>query len=142
MSIRRIEIVDFPELYSLLTQLMTKGPLDRTRMEAAFRDILGDPSVRIGVFDDGQELLGMITVSVHSTLHHFGRVALIDEMVVTEKARRQGVGKAMVNWAKIQAKELGANAVELHSAEFRQNARAFYESLGFNHKGSVFSTKL
>lgn len=142
MSMRRIEFVDFPELYNLLTELMTKGPLDRTRMETTFRDILGDPSVRIGVFDDGQELLGMITVSVHSTLHHFGRVALIDEMVVTEKARRQGVGKAMVDWAKKQAKQLGADAMELHSAEFRQNAHAFYESLGFDHKGSVFSTRL
>ena len=82
MSVRKIEFVDFPELYNLLTQLMTKGPLDRTLMEVAFRDIIGDPSVSIGVFDDGQEILGMISISVHSTLHHFGKVAVIDEMVV------------------------------------------------------------
>jgi GNAT superfamily N-acetyltransferase len=121
---------------------MTKGPLNRNRMESAFRDIIGDPTIRIGVFDDGQEILGMVSVSVHSTLHHFGRVALIDELVVIEKARKQGVGKSLVDWAKSQAKELGAEAVELHSAEFRTNARAFYESLGFDHKGSVFSIKL
>ena len=141
MTIRRIEIVDFPELYNLLTELMTKGHLDRVRMESTFREIIGEPSVRIGVFDDGQELLGMISVSVHHTLHHFGRVALIDEMVVTEKARRRGVGKALVYWAKSQAKDMGAYTVELHSAEFRENARSFYESLGFEHKGSVFSIR-
>ena len=139
MTIRRIEIDDFAELYNLLTELMTKGHLDRPHLESAFRDIIGEPTVRIGVFDDGQELLGMITVSVHHTLHHFGRVALIDEMIVTEKARRRGVGKDLVDWAKSQAKEMGASTVELHSAEFRENARSFYESLGFDHKGSVFS---
>jgi GNAT superfamily N-acetyltransferase len=142
MSIRRIEFDDFPELYSLLTQLMTKGPLDRDRMEKAFRELLGEDTVRIGVFDDGQELLGMVTVSVHATLHHFGRVAIVDEMVVTENARGQGVGKALMNWAKEQAIDMGADALELHSAEFRNNAHAFYEALGFQHKGSVFSTKL
>lgn len=142
MSIRRVEIVDFPELYDLLTQLMTKGPLDRTRMESTFREILGEPTVRIGVFDDGQELLGMVTVSVHHTLHHFGRVAIVDEMVVTEKARRRGVGKALMNWAKAQSKDLNADTLELHSGELRKNAHAFYESMGFENKGSVYSIKL
>lgn len=142
MSVRKIEFVDFPELYNLLTQLMTKGPLDRTLMEVAFRDIIGDPSVSIGVFDDGQEILGMISISVHSTLHHFGKVAVIDEMVVHEKARMQGVGKELMNWAKMQAKQLGIGTIELHSDEFRTDAHAFYKSLGFEHKGSVFSLKL
>ena len=142
MSIRRVEIDDFSELYDLLTQLMTKGPLDRTRMELAFRDILGEPTVRIGVFDDGQELLGMVTVSVHHTLHHFGRVGIVDEMVVTEKARRRGVGKALMDWAKIQSGEMGANTLELHSDELRKNAHAFYVSLGFENKGTVYSIKI
>ena len=141
MSIRRVEIDDFSDLYDLLTQLMTKGLLDRTRMESAFRDILGEPTVRIGVFDDGQELLGMVTVSVHHTLHHFGRVAIVDEMVVTEKARRRGVGKALMDWAKTQARGLNADTLELHSDELRKNANAFYESLGFENKGTVFSIK-
>jgi GNAT superfamily N-acetyltransferase len=142
MSVRRIEFVDFPELYHLLTELITKGPLDRTRMETTFREIIGDPMVRIGVFDDGQEILGMVSISVHSTLHHFGRVAVIDEMVVHEKARMQGVGKELMNWARMQAKQLGIDTIELHSDEFRSDAHAFYKSLGFEHKGSVFSLKL
>ena len=141
MSVRRIEFVDFPELYNLLSQLMTKGPLDRTRMETTFREIIGDPLVRIGVFDDGQEILGMVSISVHSTLHHFGKVAVIDEMVVHEKARMKGVGKELMNWAKRQAKQQGIDTIELHSDELRTSAHEFYKSLGFEHKGSVFSLK-
>ena len=41
----------------------------------------------------------------------------------------------------IQAEDMGAYTVELHSAEFRENAHSFYESLGFEHKGSVFSIR-
>ena len=141
MSVRRIEIVDFPELYNLLSQLMTKKTLDRARMETVFRDIIGDPNVRIGVFDDGQEILGMVSISVHSTLHHFGRVAVIDEIVVTEKARGQGVGKSLVDWARSQARQMEADTIELHSGEFRTDAHAFYQSLGFVPEGSLFSIK-
>jgi len=141
MSVRRIEIVDFPELYNLLSQLMTKKSLDRTRMETVFRDIIGDPTVRIGVFDDGQEILGMVSISVHSTLHHFGRVAVIDEMVVTEKARGQGVGKTLVDWAKSQARQMDADTIELNSDEFHTDPHAFYQSLGFVPEGAVFSIK-
>ena len=142
MSIRRAEFVDFSEIYSLLTQLMTKGPVNRTKMEAVYRDILGDPTVKIGLFDDGQEIVGLVSVSVHHTLHHFGWVALIDELVVSEKARRRGVGKTLTDWAKTQAKNMGADTLELHSAEFRKDAYAFYQSLGFERISHVFSTKL
>ena len=142
MSIRLIEVEDFPELYDLLTQLMTKNPPDREKLELAFREALGDPTVKIGVFDDGQEIVGMISISVHHTLHHSGWVALVDEMVVSEKVRRQGVGKTLMDWAKMQAKRLGANTLELHSAEFRKDAYAFYQSLGFERISHVFSTKL
>ena len=142
MSIRLIEVEDFPELYDLLTQLMTKNPPNRSKMELAFREALDDPMVKIGVFDDGQEIVGMISVSVHHTLHHSGWVALVDEMVVSEKVRRQGVGKDLMDWAKVEARKLGADTLELHSAVYRKDAYAFYQSLGFKPISHVFSTKL
>jgi GNAT superfamily N-acetyltransferase len=142
MSIRRAEFVDFPELYDLMNQLMYKNPPDRVAMESAYREALGDPTVRIGIFDDGQEIVGMISISVHHTLHHFGWVALVDEMVVSEKARRHGVGKALMDWAKAEARSLGADTLELHSAVYRKDAYAFYQSLGFERISHVFSAKL
>jgi ribosomal protein S18 acetylase RimI-like enzyme len=142
MSIRRAEFVDFPELYNLMSQLMYKNPPDRAKMESAYREALGDPTVKIAVFDDGQEIVGMISVSVHHTLHHFGWVALIDEMVVSERARRRGVGKTLVDWAKAEAKNMGADTLELHSAEYRKDAYAFYQSLGFERISYVFSANL
>jgi PhnO protein len=142
MSIRLIEVEDFPELYDLLTQLMTKNPPDRAKLELAFRETLDDPMVKIAVFDDGQEIVGMISVSVHHTLHHSGWVALVDEMVVSEKVRRHGVGKDLMDWAKVEARKLGADTLELHSAVYRKDAYAFYQSLGFERISHVFSTKL
>ena len=55
----------------------------------------------------------------------------IDEFCVDEAYRRQGVGTALIDFARAYAKEQGLERVELNVWEFNKDALAFYEAAGF-----------
>lgn len=58
-------------------------------------------------------------------------VAEIDSLVVDRSARRQGVGTRLVRAALQWARDQGAARTELGVYEFNDEARAFWESVGF-----------
>lgn len=61
----------------------------------------------------------------------------IGHLAVAEAARRQGVGRALMNWAEQQARQRGKFAVVLDVASDNQAAIAFYRALGFaRHQGN------
>lgn len=55
----------------------------------------------------------------------------IDEFGVDEARRRQGVGRAMIDFIRSYAAQQGCSHVELNMWEFNQSALRFYESVGF-----------
>ena len=55
----------------------------------------------------------------------------IDEFCVDEAYRRQGVGTALIDFARAYTKEQGLERVELNVWEFNKDALAFYEAAGF-----------
>ena len=57
------------------------------------------------------------------------------QVAVAESARRRGLGRRLVLASEIKAKELGFKRMVLHA---RQNAVAFYQSLGYAASGESF----
>jgi ribosomal protein S18 acetylase RimI-like enzyme len=60
-----------------------------------------------------------------------GLCALIEDVVVDEAARGQGVGQALILRAVELAADAGARSVELTSRPSRVAANRLYQSLGF-----------
>lgn len=58
------------------------------------------------------------------------RVAAVEDLAVLPAFRRQGIASALLEQARQQAKELGAQALELCVWGFNQEARRLYERLG------------
>ena len=56
----------------------------------------------------------------------------IEEIVVDEKYRRQGVATELMNFAKSEAKRLEMPRIVLDVWTFNENALAFYESVGMH----------
>ncbi|MGA8765139.1 MAG: ribosomal protein S18-alanine N-acetyltransferase [Candidatus Sulfotelmatobacter sp.] len=59
----------------------------------------------------------------------------IENLVVDEAARRQGLGKRLVDELMSQARSAGAQSVYLEVRESNRAARALYESAGFAMSG-------
>ncbi len=66
----------------------------------------------------------------------------IDEFGVDEAARRQGIGRALIDRAKAVAKERGFDRLELNMWEFNREALAFYETAGFETYRRYMEIKL
>jgi GNAT superfamily N-acetyltransferase len=58
--------------------------------------------------------------------------AVIDDVVVSQRARQQGVGKALVQAAEAWARDHGVSQFEAEAYEFNDAAKAFYAALGYD----------
>ncbi len=110
---------------------------DRDRVQQLLRLLSSDAEVRAEdaptyVADDGERVLGMVTLCVFRTLT--GPKAHLDHLVVAPQARRRGIGRALVAHAIQQARAAGASRIDLTADDTKQAGRALYESLGFRRR--------
>jgi ribosomal-protein-alanine N-acetyltransferase len=69
---------------------------------------------------------------------HFGdEVAHLNLLAVAPEHRRQGLGRALMDWLTVTAIEAGVFRINLELRKENAAARAFYESLGFDQLGIV-----
>jgi GNAT superfamily N-acetyltransferase len=121
-------------LARLLPQLnATLTPPDMARLQR----LVADPDVTLLVALDGDHVIvGTATVIVYTT--PFWIKARLDEVVVDESARGQGVGEELVRAALAVARTRGAQIAELQSGRgpAREAAHRLYERLGFRIRNS------
>lgn len=69
---------------------------------------------------------------------HFGDdVAHLNLLAVAPLYRRQGLGRQLMDWLTLTALEAGAFTINLELRKQNGEARAFYDSLGFDEQGVV-----
>lgn len=106
-------------------------PTDPAEVAGWFRTVLAGEDKEVWVVDR----LGYVVLELHersgSPFSHPVRLLRIDQIAVDGGARRQGVGKALMDLATSRAEELGCARLVLDVAAFNAEALAFYEALGF-----------
>jgi ribosomal protein S18 acetylase RimI-like enzyme len=80
------------------------------------------------------QVVGMVTLCVFTTLT--GPKAYLDHLVVSHDRRRQGIGRALVEFAIERARDAGASRIDLTANEHKHAGRALYESLGFERRNT------
>lgn len=86
-------------------------------------------------------LVGMATLTfIHKPTAFFGT---IEDVVVDEKFRSQGIAKTLMNQVIQKAKALGMDRIDLTSKPTREKANIFYSSIGFEKRDTnVYRLKL
>jgi ribosomal protein S18 acetylase RimI-like enzyme len=133
MKIRPAIANDAPAAVGLMAQLneFGHGQVD-AGVEDRLRAMLQLPQYAIFVAeDDSGQVAGLLTASHRWTLWHAGPCALIEELVVDERARGQGIGRALIQAALDWAKSEGCSEVEVSTELDNTAAQAFYRRLGF-----------
>jgi GNAT superfamily N-acetyltransferase len=97
------------------------------------------PEMEVLVASDGRDRpIGLVSLSHRPQLRMNGRIATIDELVVTASWRRRGVGRALLKRAIERAKVLSVKRLELGTHHRRNEvAQAFCEACGFREADSV-----
>ena len=133
-TVREATPKDAETLHALSVELAYALADRRPKLEAVrarLRDLLEEPRARVLVAEGEGGILGAASLWIKPDLAHGDTVIEVPMLVVFESARRQGVGKLLVE--KIQAIGAAENAALIELVATRQNkpARAFYRSLGF-----------
>lgn len=118
----------YDELRRLLPQLSSSAPAPT---DAEIDEIVDSPATFLFVArsgDDGR-LVGALTLAVFRI--PTGLRAWIEDVVVDEAVRGQGVGSELTRAALAKASALGCRTVDLTSRPSREAANRLYQRLGF-----------
>lgn len=83
-------------------------------------------------------LLGMIDMEYHQRLGDHRPQARVNDLVVTDGARGEGVGRALLSRAEELAGKRGCFRMTLVTAAWREATIAFYEREGWQRYGAWF----
>jgi len=119
---------DAAALCGLLDELGFPSPADVIAQRLAMLNQRGESVL---VASSGPELLGFVSVHVTPVLHRPAPVGRLTALVVAGRARRQGIGRALVAAAERHLASAGCGLVELTSNVKLVEAHAFYERLGY-----------
>lgn len=132
-SIRAPHSTDAPALADLCAQLGYPTTPDTVAKRLVRLD--ADPGVRTLVATTDGVVIGLATVHIRHTINHDAPLGQLTLLVVDERVRGQGVGRALVGAAEAWARERGCKRFVVTTALRRSDAHAFYERLDFKHTG-------
>jgi len=100
--------------------------------EENFRQIIKSDSSHLFLLFSYSDIAGMLTLSIYKT--PTGSKAWIEDVVIDDSHRGQGLGKKIVQHAIDYAKTSGADILMLTSNPARIAANKLYQTLGFEQK--------
>jgi ribosomal protein S18 acetylase RimI-like enzyme len=148
ISIRTATPDDYDALCGILQEI---DALHKLQLPDVFRDYpkpiwpkkflietLKDKDKALFLAERGGRMVGFLRALIRTTpdlpFLIERRFAFIDTLVVTESARRTGVGKALMERVHHWAAEKNLTQVRLNVWEFNEGAVQFYEKLGYVSK--------
>ena len=100
--------------------------------------ITNDESVIFAVEMDDGSLLGFTQLYPLFSSVSARRVWLLNDLFVSETARRKGVGQMLMHAARTFATETGAKGLALETGVSNTGAQALYEKLGYKKQDGTF----
>ena len=141
MDIRKCEINDIGEVYELICEL-EETVFDYKAFEIAFMHKINDNKncYMVGVEDN--KIIAFLSLNIDYQIHHAGKVATIEELIVTAEHRSKSAGRRLAENAIKYAKDHECAVIELNSSVLRERAHQFYIKNGFEMSSYKFVVKL
>ena len=140
IAIRAAEINDA----AALAQLMCELGYETTTAEMLQRleSILSDARYRTFIAELDNQIAGMIGTLTLPSYEHNDAGGRILALVIFNRARRRGIGRALIATAEKDFVQRGIRRVALDTRLTRDDAHKFYESLGYERNGWRFVKQL
>lgn len=134
-----------------MSELVTIGlarPADAREIAVMSRDLIEQgltwawTPARVQHFIGGSESSVIVArrdlrIAAFAVMHFSDEVAHLNLLAVASPHRRQGLGRQLMDWLVATAMEAGVFRINLELRTQNEDARAFYEALGFRHSGVV-----
>jgi GNAT superfamily N-acetyltransferase len=144
LRVRLADHDDFEAVTALLEELGRAKVTDETReiCRALFEEHVADSEAAHLVVEDGGEVIAFCTLHFRERLNYATPDAWIPDLIVTERARRRGAGRLLLEEAERRAAARGCWALTLESAYHRTEAHQLYEAFGMTDLGKYFGKAL
>ena len=134
MPVREARPEDGLAVLRLVAQL--GYPVESEEGLRTYAAVLTDPANTVLIYEDDRGIQGLISLNIRPQLHHAAPVATIDEFVVDEARRGQGVGTALLEAAIAYCRQKGCVVIDVTSANHRQASIRWYVRRGFLKYGT------
>lgn len=142
ISLRKVEKEDAKQVHTLICELENDNNIDFGLFEELYeRNIAASGVVYVLAETDG-DVVGFGSLHIQNLLHHLGKVAEIQELVVRENQRGRGIGSMIVNYLKQEAIRQGCCLIEVSCNRKREQSHLFYEREGFHKSHFKFTLEL
>ena len=144
-TVRTATEQDIPRILELYRQLAFEPPPEDAlspppeAYRRVFNKMAATPGYELLVAEEDNEILGTMVMAVLPGIARgVSPFAVVEYVVVDEKARRKGIGRLMMEYVKDRAKEAGCYKIMLTSDMRREQAHEFYKALGFEASAHGF----
>lgn len=122
-----------PQVHALIRELaeFERAPLEVTTTVLEMeRDGFGENPIYKFFVAESEE--GIVGIALYYTAYSTwkGRTLYLEDLVVTERLRRTGIGRKLFNAVAQEAKETGAKRFRWQVLEWNEPAIAFYKNIG------------
>ena len=144
-TLRRGQESDLPRVLALIQELAAyeREPDAVTNTLAMMRHDGFGPTPIFGFFvlESGDDLIGLaLFYTAYSTWK--GRMLYLEDLVVTEAARRGGYGRLLFDAVVAEAQRTGAQRMKWQVLDWNEPAIAFYKKLGATIEGEWLNGNL
>lgn len=142
LEIRICKQDDFPSIFKLLKTLWVDFDLNFEHLQTVYFKAIQSENQKLIVGTIKGQIVGFCSLTIKNNLWLAGKLGHVDEIVVDESFRGQGIGKKLMERITEIAKENSCKRIELDSAFHRKNAHGFYKSIGYEVRAYLFSKTL
>jgi GNAT superfamily N-acetyltransferase len=139
--VRAARPADWPAVAGLLVELgrgvaagTAEDPTHRLQFDGHLRRL--DSVTLVASLRD--DVVGVVDMEYHQRLGDHRPQARVNDLVVTERVRQGGIGRALLAAAEELARKRGCFRMGLVTATWREDAMAFYEDQGWHGYGRWF----
>lgn len=145
MQVRPVAAEDFRAVCGLLAELgrpPVSGAADEGCRAAFTADLHDEAADHLLAVDDHGAPIGFLSLHYRRRLNHPTLEAWVPDLIVNERARGTGAGRALLAEAERRARERGCHRLALESGYSRQRAHGVYLAAGMTDGGKFFTKEL
>ena len=132
--VRSAALSDLSQVFPLACDFATSFRPERASFDAVFPRLIAQEHALLLIAEEQGDVLGYLLGFDHETFFANGRVSWVEEVMVREDRRREGIGETLMErfeeWAKSRDSKLVALAT--------RRASPFYMAIGYEDSATYF----
>jgi ribosomal protein S18 acetylase RimI-like enzyme len=119
-------------------------PISVDVSKALFQEFISNENLgKAWLIVSDNEIVGYLILTFVFSFEYKGRIAFLDELYVTEKARGKGIGNEAISFIKTESHKLSLKLIYLEVEPHNKKAQKLYLANGFeSHKRQLMQYKI